>query len=233
MALFYLKKIGGYNLQTMPKTQKTGKPSTGNTRRRKSNTALTPTNCAENAEQKSKKLRDTQKFREDLEKNPPSAFSPEYIRGLFTISKTGRRRRFQTLEELETLICEYFCEKVAPVYDEETGEIKYRWKERPLMGSLAIHLGMSRDCLFEYSKRGEFADTVKIAKDLCENYVEDALFDNRNPAGLCFTLKNGYGWRDSFEIEAVAKPDPLGEMASQEELEARIMGTVVDDLDDD
>lgn len=170
-----------------------------------------------------KKLRYMQKFQEDLAKNPPNAFSPEYIEELFMYKRrTGRRRKYQTVEELEKLCIEYFQDKVAEVYDEETERMRYKWVERPTIGGLALHLGMSRANVVNYGNKDEFFDTIKIARDLCESYLENALFDNRNPAGLCFTLKNGYGWRDSFEIEAVVPKDPLGDIQNQKALEARI-----------
>lgn len=181
------------------------------------------------AETGQKKLYHTQKFREDLEKNPPDAFSPEYIKDLFTVSKTGKRRRFDTPEELEAKCVEYFNDKVAEVYDEETGRIRYRWAERPVIGGLAIHLGISRQRLFEYCKRGEYAEILEVAKSLCESYLENALFDNRNPGGLCFTLKNGYGWRDTFELEAVQKSPPMGELVDIAELEAKVVADVIVD----
>lgn len=64
-----------------------------------------------------------QQFKEDLEKNPPSAPSPEFIKDLFTTPKGVRPPRFSSRQELEQLIGEYFSSKIVPVVDDETGVV--------------------------------------------------------------------------------------------------------------
>lgn len=65
---------------------------------------------------------------------------------------------------------------------------------------LATWLETSRETLLDYEERHEFSDTIKAAKDKCENYVEVSLL-GKNPTGAIFNLKNNYGWRDRSEQE--------------------------------
>lgn len=178
-----------------------------------------------------KKPRWMQQFKEDLEKNPPSAPSPEFIKDLFTTPKGGRPPRFTSCQELEQLIGEYFSSKIVPVVDDETDVvIGYKWRERITLGGLALWLHMGRSTLCEYAQSGEFAETIKKAKNIVESYNENALLDNRNPAGICFIMKNGFGWRDiqEYKVEPV---NPLGDQPTPEELQRRIEGSVVCDED--
>lgn len=87
---------------------------------------------------------------------------------------------------------------------------------------------MGRSTLCEYAQSGEFAETIKNAKNIVESYNENALLDNRNPARICFIMKNGFGWRDiqEYKVEPV---NPLGDQPTLEELQGRIEGSVVCD----
>jgi len=67
---------------------------------------------------------------------------------------------------------------------------------------LALALNTSRQTLLNYEERPEFFDTIKKAKDRCENYAEEGMFTGRIPAipGI-FNLKNNYAWVDKSEVD--------------------------------
>ena len=106
----------------------------------------------------------------------------------------ARPRKYETVEELEEIIDEYFAK-----CDEEN---------RPYtVTGLAIALNMSRRGLIDYCARtdenGEpFIHTIKNAKDRVESKVEEGLLSGKyNATGAIFNLKNNYGWKDKQEVE--------------------------------
>jgi ribosomal protein S14 len=85
-------------------------------------------------------------------------------------------------------------------------------KGRPwtVMG-LALALGMCRDTLQEYAKHGEFSVTVKKARDLVVERVEQMILTGGG-AGPIFWMKNNGGYVDKQEINAnVATAQATGE----------------------
>ena len=47
----------------------------------------------------------------------------------------------------------------------------------------------------------EFADSLKIARDICENWLNEKLLsDPKNPVSYIFKLKAGFGYRDNTEV---------------------------------
>jgi len=114
------------------------------------------------------------------------------------MAKVGRPLKFKSVQELERLIEKYFkeCDK----------------KEKPLtITGLAIALNTTRETLLDYEAKDEFSFTIKKAKTMCENYVEERLFGNTQVAGAIFNLKNNYKrWKDKSETEMThIIPKPL------------------------
>lgn len=105
----------------------------------------------------------------------------------------GRPPIFGTAEEMQTAIDLYL------------NECKEEKRPLTIMG-LALSIGMCRDTLCEYAKKGEFSDVVKTAKALVELSVEERLFGS-NPAGSIFWLKNHAGYKDRQELEHSGDPD--------------------------
>ena len=99
----------------------------------------------------------------------------------------GRPLKFETVKQLETLIEAYFnnCDQEIKPYT---------------ITGLALWLDTSRETLINYEERPEFFDTIKRAKQKCENWVEEGALMNRiNPTSAIFNLKNNYGWKDKVE----------------------------------
>lgn len=141
----------------------------------------------------------------------------------------GRPMKFQNIDELRAMILEYF-KNAAPHWEEQTeyidrrdsksGKIiiedgkvvqdkvvrKVKTKQKPLtVTGLAVALGTSRDVLLDYEttyseKYPEFSNTIKEAKEQIKAYAEESLFGT-NTAGVIFSLKNNWGFKDKYETE--------------------------------
>lgn len=149
----------------------------------------------------------------------------------------GRPLKFESVEELEKKIQEYFesCTKeewtdiderdeegnfiYEDVVDEKDprvlGKVKQKhikrlvfWKPISVTG-LAVALDTTRETLLDYQENAEFSDTIKKAKQFIENYVEEGLLGGKiNPAAGIFNLKNNWKrWKD--EMHQVTVPGEL------------------------
>lgn len=116
----------------------------------------------------------------------------------------GRPLKFQSVEELQKKIEEYFLTTGwvdREVYDKKRQEIlTVKVYEPATITGLAVHLDTSRETLREYKERPEFVDTINKAKSKCEHSLEyGALTFNLNPAMAIFSAKNNYDWKDKTE----------------------------------
>jgi len=105
----------------------------------------------------------------------------------------GRPRQYETVEDLEAVISEYFNEV------EVTGI-------HPTVTGLCIAVNLTREGLLTYQGRDEFSDTIKRAKQFIEGYVEETLMSGKATAGAIFNLKNNFGWKDEHK-QTVSGPD--------------------------
>lgn len=146
----------------------------------------------------------------------------------------GRPLKFQSVEELQAKIDEYFDSCDPHVEDvtewvqarDRSGQLlkdehglnylvevthKVMTKQVPYtITGLALALDTSRKVLVEYEDKEEFSNTLKKAKQKVENFVETLLITS-NPAGPIFNLKNNYSWRDKTEQDISVKelPKPI------------------------
>ena len=102
---------------------------------------------------------------------------------------TGRPLKYKTAEELDKAIEQYYvdCQKQMRPYT---------------MSGLAVALGIDRRTLLNYSKKDDFFPTIKKARDMVEAFTEEMLLTGKNTAGVIFSLKNNFGWKDKTEVEA-------------------------------
>lgn len=125
----------------------------------------------------------------------------------------GRPPKYTTVPELEKVIDDYFLlcwtQKLDmfgnKIFEKEKGKkteipVMVQYKPYTISG-LARTLGMTRETLSQYEKKDKFSDTIKRAKQMCEQYAEESLFIGKNPTGAIFNLKNNYGWKDKTETE--------------------------------
>ncbi len=107
------------------------------------------------------------------------------------MADVGRPRKFETVEELQLAIDKYFAE--------------CKESETPLtISGLAYAIDLTRENILVYEKdenRKEYHDTVKKAKAFILAEQEARLVSGKNnPAGLIFSMKNNYNWRDQQDI---------------------------------
>ena len=91
--------------------------------------------------------------------------------------------------------------------------VKYEISEgvnvfRPTMSGLALHLGMDRKTLLNYSKKDEFFPTVRHARQMVEVALEQNLYGTA-VTGTIFNLKNNFGWVDKYENDNTHKIDVI------------------------
>lgn len=140
-------------------------------------------------------------------------------------TKLGRPLKFQSVEELQGKIDEYFKSCWTYARDmfgnrlkdkEEKNEdgtpvfVMKHTKPYTITG-LAVYLDTTRETLLDYESgkyddpekspeiNSSFSDTIKKAKQLIYSYAEESLFVGRNPAGAIFNLKNNWNWKDKYE----------------------------------
>jgi hypothetical protein len=100
----------------------------------------------------------------------------------------GRPMKFESAEQMQELIDAYFenCDANDEIYT---------------ITGLAMALDTDRQTLVNYSKKEEFFDTIKKAKQRVENQVVSrALKGEYNSAVAIFLMKNNYGYQDKVEV---------------------------------
>lgn len=98
--------------------------------------------------------------------------------------KVGRPLKYETPEELQILIDEYF--ESTPM-------------ERWTITGLAIALDTDRSILCNYEQRDEFSNTIKRAKRKIEHAYEMHGMEHRSAFDI-FRMKN-MGWQDKSEVD--------------------------------
>lgn len=106
----------------------------------------------------------------------------------------GRPRRYETPDQMEIGIQEYFRAS-----DEA--------KQPYTMAGLCYALGFEdRGALCAYEVLSEFTSTVKRARLKIEDQKNRLLLSGAPPAGAIFDLKNNHGWKDVQTVENIDTP---------------------------
>lgn len=117
----------------------------------------------------------------------------------------GRPLKFQSVEELQKKINEYFerCDKNTKQFVTKDGELIEVPDPIPYtISGLAYHLDTSRRTLIDYEERDdEYSHTIRKAKDRCEAFAEESLWKPKIATGIIFNLQNNYGWKQKQEID--------------------------------
>jgi len=114
----------------------------------------------------------------------------------------GRPPIYEMPEQMQEAIDDYY-ESCWDIVEIKRGEgesqtietVRRQMRPYTIMG-LALAIGMTRETLCEYAKKGEFSDIVKRAKAIVERDVEENLLAGKNAAGPIFWLKNHAGYTD-------------------------------------
>lgn len=143
----------------------------------------------------------------------------------------GRPLKFKSPEELQEKIDAYFKSCFDYARDmfgnrlkdkdekNEDGSPVFVMKQvKPFtIGGLAVALGTYRDVIVDYENgkyddpdkdpevNRQFSNTIKEAKEIIKAYAEEQLYIGKNPAGVIFSMKNNYGWKDKKEVEHLGK----------------------------
>lgn len=146
------------------------------------------------------------------------------------IRRVGRPHRWENVEDLEAEIQSYFdsCFEQRfrqvktkngeeeeyidePILDRE-GNPTYTQIRPFTVTGLAVHLGTTRQRLLDYEnneERPEFRDAIKNAKQIIENYSDEALYRQSQVAGVIFSLKNNFKWIDRTETDITSKNEKI------------------------
>ncbi len=103
------------------------------------------------------------------------------------MAERGRPRAFNSVEELESKIKDYFdyCNKENKPYT---------------MSGLAYYLDVDRKTIVNYTKDEEYFPTIKKARDRVQMQLEEnALMNISNSTFTIFNLKNNFDWKDRIE----------------------------------
>ena len=113
-------------------------------------------------------------------------------------NKEGRPLAFETVEELQEKVDEFFTSDDAFIITEVDGvETK---SFAPTMSGLALHLDVDRKTITNYGNKEEYFPTIRKARARIESHIEKKLYGN-NVTGLIFNLKNNFDWKDKTEVE--------------------------------
>lgn len=130
----------------------------------------------------------------------------------------GRPLKYETVEELDRAIQNYFAEQdphetktLVETGRDSKGNLLYDTRnvltdQKPYtMSGLARAVGLSRQGLIEYSNKDEFSDSIRAAKQRCEEYAESQLY-GPFANGAKFNLTNNYrnkfhDWSDKQAID--------------------------------
>lgn len=111
--------------------------------------------------------------------------------------KAGQPMTYKTVEELEEKVDSFFESDDAFLINYKDGEEEKTFA--PTISGLALHLGVDRRTIVNYSNKEEFFPTIKKARARIEAHLEKKLFGN-NVTGLIFNLKNNFDWKDKSEV---------------------------------
>ena len=107
--------------------------------------------------------------------------------------KGGRPLAFDSVEELEEKVNEFFTSDDAHIINFKEGQEEKVYA--PTMSGLALFLDVDRKTITNYSNKEEYFPTIRKARARIESHLEKKLYGN-NVTGLIFNLKNNFDWKD-------------------------------------
>ena len=123
----------------------------------------------------------------------------------------GQPLKFKSVEELQSRIDGYFNS----CWEEDDKGKRTQTKPYTITG-LANYLDTNRQTLLNYEDKEQYFDTIKKAKSMCEQYVEEYLFVGKNTAGGIFNLVNNYGWQNKQNTDITTGGEKLNPLEAEE-----------------
>jgi hypothetical protein len=117
-------------------------------------------------------------------------------------SYMGRPRAFKTVEELQTLIDEYFAWAV-------------KWKKPLTIERLASFLDVDRKTINNYSRDSDFFPTIKKAVEFILASKVERLNEGDKVVGVIFDLKNNHDFSD--KVHHINENFEGGRLTSEDE----------------
>lgn len=143
---------------------------------------------------------------EEVEKAAIPAPMPDKIHKFLRVG-AGQPPCFESEEELQKAIEDYFNSCLVYETDENNLVIGAKWAKKPTLSGMAIHLGIARETIWNYSKSDRYFHTIKRAKDIITNFTEELLIEGKNIPGAINTLVNlRVGW---VADEKTIKVEPI------------------------
>ncbi len=142
----------------------------------------------------------------------------------------GQPPCFKSEEELQKGIEDYFNSCLVYETDEKNVVVGARWGKKPTLSGLAIHLGVARETIWNYSKSDRYFHTIKRAKDIITNFTEELLIEGKNIPGAINTLVNlRVGWVADEKTIKVEPVMPDNGAKSADEISAFLDAKVLPD----
>lgn len=132
-----------------------------------------------------------------MAKDNVKSFNKEMQKKLFNPSGVGRPYAFNSIEQLQTDMSEYFnvCDKYGVM---------------PTISNLALWLNVNPDTLYEHrnNPNSPFSEIIKNTFNYLHSIMQDGtLAGEINPVTYIFLSKNYYGMRDDKNIQVSAASD--------------------------
>lgn len=129
-----------------------------------------------------------------MSKDNVKSFNKEMQKKLFNPSGVGRPYAFQSIEQLQNDMSEYFsvCDKYGVM---------------PTISNLALWLNVNPDTLYEHrnNPNSPFSEIIKNTFNYLHSIMQDGtLAGEINPVTYIFLSKNYYGMRDDKNIQVTA-----------------------------
>lgn len=120
-------------------------------------------------------------------------------------NKGGRPLIYETEEELEKVIQEYYeeCKNHKKEVLSKSGEpVLISSPKIPTIAGLAYSIGVDRGTIYNYEHKDQFFNTIKKHRDYILYQLEDQMMNSDgNVTGKIFLAKN-YGYTDKQEIDS-------------------------------
>ena len=138
--------------------------------------------------------------------------------------------KYDNLEDLQTGIDKYFDGCKGTILKNEDGHPELNKYGEPIyidakpctMTGLALALNITRQTLITYGKGECYFDSISQARELCQQYAEQRLYDRDGANGAKFSLANNYGWSERQQLDIGNKDGQPLQITTLTEIDLKI-----------